>query len=323
MLVVTLMSLINSSSMASLWTMINQVQLYFLLLLTRASIPYDVQNAIIGAKFALNIAQYSFISSMGLFRSTIGYFDFDLSDNTLNLLSINSDSSIFNISTIIILILIMIPFHLLVILFYKLMFTGEPKGKWKWIKIWTRKLINKLFFILTFGWYIRFILETNQYVLISSIYEIYRFNVSDYKRIISFSFAIFMLYLCFGGFIFASWISLSSYDVSKENHSKLGEIFSGLKMQKKWKFYISVLLFRRAIFVVLLIVLSSVQSWILISMLSLIELGYLIFIIIIRPFKSQKDNVIEITNELFFLVLLSSLIKIILFYWIQTNNFIC
>ena len=77
----------------------------------------------------------------------------------------------------------------------------------------------------------------------------------------------------------------------------------------KWrKSYVLVLLMRRAIFVILLITLQSIQSWILIVILSILEIWYLIYIVILRPFKEKKDNIIEITNEIFFSVLLSSLI---------------
>ena len=104
-------------------------------------------------------------------------------------------------------------------------------------------------------------------------------------------------------------VSLSSYKIIKDRHNKLGEIFNSIEMHKS-KLYVPVLLMRRAIFVTLLITLQSIQSWILISLLSVLEIWYLISIIILRPFEEKKNNIIEITNEIFFLVLLSSLIFI-------------
>ena len=55
--VVAFMSLLNTSSLASLWSMINQVQLFFLLLLTRAFIPVDPEKVITGARFVLNLPE--------------------------------------------------------------------------------------------------------------------------------------------------------------------------------------------------------------------------------------------------------------------------
>ena len=132
-------------------------------------------------------------------------------------------------------------------------------------------MLNTVFIILTFGWYIRYILETNQYILISSVNEIYLFDLSDPKRISSLVFAVLVLFLCISIVLFVFWLSFSSYKMYEEKHSKLEEIFSGVKMQKSSKLYVPTLLIRRALFVVLLITLASIQSWLLISILSLFQ----------------------------------------------------
>ena len=103
--IVSLMTLLNLSSMASLWAMINQVQMFLLLLLTRAYIPLDLQNIITGAKFTLNIASYINFQSFEFFGSILGEFNFKLSDQSLDSLNIKSNSSLFNISPTIILVL--------------------------------------------------------------------------------------------------------------------------------------------------------------------------------------------------------------------------
>ena len=308
LLIVTLMSLINSLSMNGLWAIINQIQLFFLLFLTRAFIPIDVQKVISGLKISLNIALYFGISYINFFNLIIGAFDFNLSNQSLDLLNIKSNSTIYNIFPIIILVLAMITLHLAVVFIYKYTQNDESEGRCKYFKIKAKKIVNKLFIIFTFGWYIRYILETNQYILISSVNEIYSFDLSDTKRVASLAFAIWVLLLCLALILFVFWLSFSSYKFYEENHSKLGEIFSGVKMQKSSKLYVTTLLIRRALFVVLLITLASIQSWLLISILSLFQFWYFVYITILRPFISIKDNIIEISNELYFSILLSSLI---------------
>ena len=306
--IVAMMSLLNLSSMTSLWGMANQAQIFLLLLLTRAYIPIDLQNIITSTKFELNIASYINFQSFGFFGSILGEFNFKLSDQSLDSLNIKSDSSIFNISPTIILALMIVPLHLLVAIFYKLLPKDEPKGRWKLIKKLAKKFIKRFFLILTFGWYIRYIFETNQYILISSINEIYHINKSEPKKIISLIFAILTICACFGMILWVSLLSLSSYEVLKDTHSYLGEIYNGVKTKKKNKLYVSILLIRRALFIALLFTLASIQSWLMISILSVIQFWYLTYIIIIRPFESKKDNMIEIINETFFLFLLCSLI---------------
>ena len=306
--IVTIVSLINPASTTSLWSVINHAQMLLLLLITRAFIPFDVQNLILGVKFTLNIASYFDFYKIEFIRSIIEEFNFKLSNQSLKLLDINSDSSIYNISPVIILALLMIHIHLFILLLYKLMPTEEPEGRWKFVKRILIKFVKRLFIILTFDWYIRYIFQTNQYALISWINEMYSYTISDSKRIISLKFSVFILWLCLCLVICVSWLSLSSYEVIKNKHNKIGEIFSGVKMMKSSKLYVSILLMRRAIFVILIITLQSIQSWILITMLGLLQIWYLIYIVILRPFEENRNNIIEIVNEIFFCILLNSLI---------------
>ena len=208
---------------------------------------------------------------------------------------------------------------------------NEPNGRWKWIKRYTKNFINRLFLILTFGWYIRYIFETNQYILISCINEIYNINISEPKNIISLVFAILTICACFGMIVWVFVLSLSSYEVSKETHSNLEEIYNGVDTKKKSKLYVSILLIRRAVFIALLITLASIHSWLMISILSVIQFWYLTYIVLIRPFESKKDNMIEIINETFFQILLGSLIFLNskenwnsqltnIYIWIMTSN---
>ena len=119
----------NPTSTASLWSMINQAQLLLLLLLTRAFIPLDVQNVILGTKFALNIASYFDFHKIESIGSIIEEFDLKLSNQSLKLLGINSDSLIYNIYPAIILALAIIRIHLLILLLYKLMPTEASEGR--------------------------------------------------------------------------------------------------------------------------------------------------------------------------------------------------
>ena len=306
--IVTIFSLMNPASTTSLWSMINQAQLLLLLLLTRAFIPLDVQNVILGVKFSLNIASYFDFLKIEFIGSIIEEFDFKLSNQSLDLLDIKSDSSIYNISPTIILALLMIPIHLLILLLYRLIPTEAAEGRWKFAKTKSIKIVKNLFVILTFGWYIRYIFQTNQYVLISWINEMYSFTILDSKRIISLLFSILVSWLCLCLIICVLSLSLSSYEVIKNKHNKVGEIFSGVKMVRKSKIYVSVLLIRRAIFAILLITLQFIQSWILVTMLGVLQIWYLIYIIILRPFEEKWNNIIEIVNEIFFSILLNSLI---------------
>ena len=100
----------------------------------------------------------------------------------------------------------------------------------------------------------------------------YSSTLSDSNKTISLLFSIFVSWLCLCLIICVLLLSLSSYEVIKNKHNKVGEIFSGLKMMKRSKLYVSILLMRRAIFVILLITLQSIKSWILVIMLGILQI---------------------------------------------------
>ena len=102
------------------------------------------------------------------------------------------------------------------------------------------------------------------------------------------------------------WICLIK--LKNIEQSKQSKLFNGIKLQRKHRLYPSTLLIRRTIFVSFLIWLVIVQSRVLIAILSLIQLFYLVYISYLRPYIETKDNIIEIMNEVYFLLLLFLLI---------------
>ena len=113
---------------------------------------------------------------------------------------------------------------------------------------------------MTYGYYIRFVMQMNQFLLIISIYEIYNFDLSNIFNIMSFIFALLVLLfcLCYTGVVL--YLSLSPYKMTDKGRNKIGEFFRGIKMEKKYKFFVTVLILRRTLFIVLLINLMSISS---------------------------------------------------------------
>ena len=167
--------------------------------------------------------------------------------------------------------------------------------------------IDNLTKIYTFGYYIRSILEFSQYALISAVNEVYIWNPSQSLHTVSLIVALVLLILFLILIGFIVYLSLSSYKVIENSHNKLGELFNGIKDNKKHKIFVSVLLTRRLVFVATLISLVVISSPTLIISLSCVQLGYLIYATILRPYKQVKSNMIKILNEIYFLVLFSSL----------------
>jgi hypothetical protein len=104
------------------------------------------------------------------------------------------------------------------------------------------------------------------------------------------------------------------YHSSKDNFNehrnlKFGELFAGLKDTNKARTYSFVALSRRALFVFFLVGFSFLSELSLVAGMAFIQIIYLAYIIMLRPFDNLSNNIIEIINEIFYLVLI-----ILLFY---------
>ena len=306
--VTTLSSLTNASSIAGIWSLINQAQLFFLILLSRVFIPNDVKAVITGPNFAFNPYGLIPFEKVEHYSSIVNNFNFGLSNKILEPLKINSDSTIYNIMPFIDFTIFIALCHLALWITLKLFSkwnTGEDANRFtKFIK-W---LIERVVRLLTFGYYIRSMLEINQFFLISTINEIYEWNTSAKLRIVSLIFAILIISLCILMILFAAYLALSSYRIIEGQHNKLGEFLSGVKSQNKFKFYVAMLLTRRILFVLILIWAVSVSWRYVVISLVVLQAIYLSYIVLLRPFTNLKWNSIEIINEVYFITSFSILI---------------
>lgn len=98
LLIVLIMSMFKARSMASFWSVIGQLQMFLLLLLTNASVPYDVKHVVTGFKFAANFPSYIDFNAVGFYRSAVEPFKFSLTNERLDALNIQYDSSIYSMS---------------------------------------------------------------------------------------------------------------------------------------------------------------------------------------------------------------------------------
>ena len=304
----------SSSSVSSIWSMINQIQIFFLLLLTRAFLPDSVKQVITGSSVLLNPFEFiSFLNSEN-YGSSLNKFDFDLNNPLFKSLKLKSQSTITNLFSSIMGIIYIILFHIFIFVFRKSINGWRTDIRWSIVIKILKYITEKLFELLTYGLYIRLFLELFQLFLVSGINEVYYIDVSDKYRIISFAFAVAILIIWFWFTLFVAFFSISSYIAIEGQHNKLNEFFSGLKINKRHRFSVAILLIRRSFFVIFLFACYSISSKVVIGVLSLFQLSYLVYIIIIRPYIEIKANVIEIINESIFLFLLSSL------FFLNTEN---
>ena len=300
--IATLFSLWNVSAPTGLWITMNQFQLIMLLLLTKSNIPKSIVSYLSGLKattWSFNFIPFKEIPG---FDKIVNGLDFRLPDVELKYFGINSGSTFANNFSLICILFIFIAIHSLFLLIHRLL-----KSKVKSKKIWV-KFLEKTFQFFAFSLYIRVMLEANVFLLLSSFSELYHWDTSSLSKIISIYFAFTWGWICFT----IISLSLVNYSIHKDtqnidNYIPFKEFLTGVKETRMSRLYPTILLLRRFLFIGLLIFGQSLNSFELICPMIIIQLAYLVNLAIVRPYKKVRDNVIEVTNEWFYLVLISLL----------------
>ena len=110
-------------------------------------------------------------------------------------------------------------------------------------------------------------------------------------------YAILMIiaFLCL--FATTIFLTFSSYKTNEGHHSILGELVNNLQNNTKSKFYSVLILIRKLFFVLVLIILDSIESKKIIFILSCFQVGYTAYVVVVRPYNSITLNIYEIINE--------------------------
>ena len=329
--VIVINSILNLASFASLWMTINQQQLFFLLLLTRAFIPIDIRAIIEGSDFTSNVYEYLPLRNLNLYPSVLRNFEFELTNSSLEPLGIKYNSTFANMVSTIEWTFLMIIFSILVWLLRILFSRFRYSQRWSCLTKVLYWILDRIFRIMIFGYFIRSVLEMSQFILISSVNEMYNWNTENVYRLNSLAFSILMILIFLLMVGLALYLIFSSYRLNESEHNKLEEFFRGIKKDKKHKFYVILLLLRRTIFVTLLITWTWISSRVLTSVLTVIQVVYVACISYLRPYVEIKANLIEILNELYFgfLILFLAIVnnegewssdKENLYMWILVSN---
>ena len=274
--IVVLTSLINTSSISNLWMTINQLQLFFLLLLTRAYIPKDIQVLIEGFDFASNIYEYFSIYKLNIHPSFLRKFEFDLTNQSLEPLGMNYDSTFANTSSVLVYTFVMILISLLIYFMRKLAYRCRESQRCTWGAKTQYWIVDKLYRMMMLGYFIRTGLQMSQFILISSVNEIYQWNITDFYRLLSLLFSISMILIFLQVVILVLYLTFSAYRLNEREHNLLKEFFRGIQQNKRHKFYVTLLLLRRFLFVILLITWLFISSRVLTIVLSIIQVLYIL-----------------------------------------------
>jgi cysteine-rich repeat protein len=293
------------SSPSGLWQMMNLMQLLMFLVLLGVYLPIPIKDMITSSSFfslSLPIPHLQSLYGIGHF---LEFIDLESENSALSSLGAESGSTFVNVLSQLLMLLLIIILHLFTLTFRKCD-PNRSNGWWsKWLK-WTGK---KIFDFFTFTAYIRLLLQSSQFMLMSSIAEFYAFKLQSASHIVSLCLAGAVLLLVVAFFIVSAklWITRVRKWAYHEE-SKFDEFFSGLKKTKFATAYNLFILMRRAYLSLWIIWMKSTPLIVHLTGATLLQMLHSSLIILIRPFSQVKDNIAEVANELIFTTLMAGLI---------------
>ena len=248
----------------------------------------------------MNIYNYISLFNNGSFDSLFPESSLEITDTFMKDTGLRSDSSIYNTYSIIICLFCIFLFQLVLHFLYQYLQKLKVNDEWrdpfqdiKWRITKINNAISSLF-------YMRNSLLLCQFILISSFYDITTFSFTGIYRICSLLFSFFLLILYIGLIVVIIYCVFSKKAINSKYYDIISPLFSDLKELKKHKFHQAVFLIRRFVYVILLVVVKSFSSRSVVLIISFIQVPYVIYMIIIRPYKEGLVNFIEISNEIFF-----------------------
>jgi hypothetical protein len=142
--------------------------------------------------------------------------------------------------------------------------------------------------------YIRLIVETFTIICISFMTEFKNFDTQTFKSILSlvmcfllaFSMILFMFFN-----MYLIWKGHPNLNERLQLH--FGEFFSGLKETTKSRLNSIIFFVSRFLFVVVVIALEDISVVLKVILFGLIQASCIFYIIIVRPYKEVRDNIIE------------------------------
>jgi hypothetical protein len=296
-------SMLGNSSPQAAWCMVNQIQLILLLPVLVDYMPNSLAYFIYGMEnfsFSFNFIP---IKSIYGIKELLNLLSYEQSNSSLKNIGLESESTLYNIFVTLWIFIILAISHYIVLWIYSIPWIKKKDALWK-------KIIAWVFNAMTFGVYIRLLCESYLYFALSSIAEVKSSNFNSVYRIISFSISIFILIICFLHFSIScfKWWKLYKDQKSDLEKSYFREYFNGIRDNWKARAYTTWFLIKRTVFWVVIIALNEIYQIIRISIFWVVQCASLCFIIIFRPFKSVKDNLIETINEVIYSTLCWSLL---------------
>ena len=298
----TISMIVSSYSVSSIFGFVNEVQLILLLPMLPYFMPQFIQDFI--AKLNYCMFSFSFLYnyiSLHLFNVEF-QMTYEQQSYYIDLMDIKSGSSLINIQGNLLTLLQIIWCHIVILIIHYFIW---KKQNLPWYLKWIRTFKN----FMTFGIYIQYATSSVLLVWLISSTEIQRFDHSTTTYTISLSFAFIIQFMVFSYFLFTIYKWYQWRDVENFRAIKYTkQLFDSIKESNISRTFIIKYLFQRILFWLMAALWNPSNTYPKIGVYSLIQLIFFLYTVILRPFNNIKDNLLEIVNEVHYVVLTSSLL---------------
>lgn len=230
---------ISSSSPHSMWTLMNQFQMFLMLNLLGAHLHSYIKNYLQGFEFANFDFEFLSFQKLEFIQDFLDEFSCEEDDEDYELIGFDYQCTLLNNFQFFIIISLLIICH--IILNYVVKKYGNSKNL-------MGKILTKLYQLWNYAIYIRLIVEAYLFLYLSSLNEIYTGNVSKDKLIFSFIVSLIVLILLLILLVCIFMISKSASDqYFQVDISKYSELYQGTKATTLGRFFNFVFLLRRTL----------------------------------------------------------------------------
>jgi hypothetical protein len=274
-----------------IWAIVEQIQLIILIISKEDFIPIDVEYYLKGNIDLL----FNFVSipvfEIPFLAEISKWLDLEQKVNAASELELESRSTFKNHLTMIVIFLFALLFYLIAKI--------TPNCSGSNLSSYLVKFRAKILFFFGYIFFVRFLLEAFLSLTLSSVAEIYQFEGGSHQKMISFIISIVFL------FVWVALLLTSIFYSCKFRNQPLPpkfifmEWFSGQR-ESKWAHLCTPLsLSRRLLFVLIIVLLSSEKRKFIFSTLICIQIIIWMHVILIRPFETTGDNILQIHIEAF------------------------
>jgi hypothetical protein len=289
-------AMLSMSSPQSIFSMINQFQMFILLPMIGAYIPPRVIQIFLGMNFSMFSFSFIPLENTPLIGDLFNFIDYDQNDDYFDTIGLTSGSAFLNSLTLMLVFGLFALYHLSLLPCYH---SSKQLNEKNWFRIIVRIAFN----MMTFSFYVIFVLETYLVMCLSTVSELNAFDHSTSFKTFSLWFAFVFTLVLLLALIIAIHQNIKAYPVHDlKRQWYFRELFGGLKNNTSSRLFKLLFMVFRVWFVLIVIVISNLPVMVKSIIFSLVQLTSWVFTIISRPFENAKDSIIEINNQLIFLI---------------------